>query len=80
MASKPSKSESRLQRQIEKQLRQKDKNARLAQSVNVESKPIRVTAIPEIDRLPRTAFDELNYKDYALSWGVSHADTDGDTR
>lgn len=77
MALKQSKSEKRLQRRIEKNLKEQNNNARLAQSIVIESKPIRITVVPDFDNLPRIAFQEFSYKDCALSWGITHADTEG---
>jgi len=78
MVSKESKKERRLQRQVEKKLKEKNNNARLAQSVVVDkSKPIRVIAVPDLEKSPRLNPQEINYKDCTLSWGVTHADREG---
>ena len=76
---KLSKREKRLQRQVEKQAEQVDKNARLAESVVIKQRGIRSKEIPLLVRQPRGGdFDISEYLGYCLTWSYDEVDLEGE--
>lgn len=71
-----SKKERRLQKQLEKLTKQKEKSVRLASSIEIKEKYIRSTQVPDIKKLPRSP-DPSNYKNHYFQWCASHADIKG---
>lgn len=72
---KPSKSESRIERQNRKALKDKEKSARLSSSIEIPQKYIRTTEMPAFEKTPRSV-DPDNYKDTMFSWSENNADRD----
>jgi hypothetical protein len=74
---KQCKKEVRLQKKVEKQLKQKEKNIRLSSDVEFIDKYIRVMSLPSLDKNPRAKSPD-NYKECYLTWCSSHKDVDGE--
>jgi hypothetical protein len=74
MAKKASKSEARLQRQLERLAKNQSKNARLSEDIEIKDKYIRSTVKPPIARTPRSNSPE-NYKNFYFSWCDTQSDT-----
>ncbi len=73
MAVKANKREARLKRKIDKEAKEKDKNARLGASIQIKENHIKSLEIPQITKTPRT-IPLHNYKEYQLTWCTSQAD------
>ena len=77
MAEKTSKSEARLQRQLDKLTKTQAKNARLSELIEIKDKYIRLAVKPPLEVTPRSTLPE-NYKKIYFSWCETHSDTEGD--
>lgn len=76
MTGKLNKQESRLQRKIDKLAKNKEKNARLSTSIDIQPKYIRSTATPSLEKIPRSNPPD-NYKTDYFAWCDTKADTIG---
>jgi hypothetical protein len=69
--------ERRLRRKNEKRAKEKEKNARLSQSVVLPNRGIRSLEIPPIVKSPRS-IDSRDYLKYFFKWDISEADLLGE--
>lgn len=76
MTKKPNKKEIRLQKKIEKKLKQKEKSIRLSSDISITDKYIRAPSLPALDKTPRSKSPD-SYKECYLTWCTSHSDMDG---
>ncbi|BCS54070.1 hypothetical protein [Geobacter sp. SVR] len=74
---KLSKAEARIQRNIEKLAKTRDKNVRLSENIRIEDKYIRVSEAPSLEKNPRSTNPD-NYKTCYFSWCHTRSDTAGD--
>jgi len=74
MTLKVSKKEIRLQRNLKKFAKKKEKSARLSSSIEIKDKYIRSTTAPPLEKKPRSK-SPSNYKKHYFSWCITHSDT-----
>lgn len=77
MTPKISKREARLERALDKKIRNEEKNVRFASGITSSSKAVRLTWVPDFNKKPRLAYQIDNYKNINFSWCASHADIEG---
>ena len=77
MAKGQSKKEARLQKKIEKQLKNSTSNVRLVKELGNPHKVVRISSVPDISKGPRIVNSKINYRQEKFNWNCDHADLDG---
>ena len=68
--------EKRIEKQLTKDAKQKEKSVRLSSSVSIPDRYVRSNAKPPLEKTPRS-LDPNNYRKYYFSWCDSEADAEG---
>lgn len=71
-----SKKDERIQRQLEKMAKRRDKDLRLSQGITIADKFIRISSTPDIKKKVSATLPD-GYKNYYFSWCKTHSDTSG---